>query len=220
MSRIDGKRIKHALMDADLGQFEAARKLGITRNILANIVSGRTRCSDKLAAQIANLCSVPITQLLGESAANDPVAELFRLRPGPTGRLRVVGAASAGPGNGDHPDYDELEGVPIELCRADYIGMSVQGDSMIPLLLPGDVAVFCEHHVEKYGYVWLIRKPDATVAVKRLVFDDTKVTIESLNPSYAVEDASGIELLGFLVGIWRTDGPETIIRHNPYGIKP
>lgn len=209
-----------AMQPAPIKQTDFAKLIGVSQGRLANWEIGKHDPPADILASAAEVLHVSQEWLItGKRPISlNESAHTYKLNPAPTGRLKIVGSASAGPGNGDHPDDDELDGVPAELCMPDYCGFIVEGDSMMPVLLPGDVAVFKIHRTEKFGYVWLIRRPDKNISVKKLEYDNGPV-LHSVNPIYSPEIASGVELLGFLVGIWRIDGTETIIRHNPYGIR-
>lgn len=136
------------------------------------------------------------------------------------GRIKVVGTASAGEG-ADSISDDELVDVPIEMARAEYSGLKIEGDSMMPLIEPGDVAVFRDHPSQRQGLVFAVRKAiDGQIIVKRLVFRENSWKLEPANETYNTEPVlPGDQLLGFLVGIVRTQGTMRTTIHDPSGIR-
>lgn len=141
-----------------------------------------------------------------------------RVKSEESGKVKVYGAVSAGLGNTSTIDGAELD-VPIQFARDDFGALVVEGDSMLGLLQGGDIAIFRDHYHPK---------PDAIMAceltesrqwvVKKVIWKDNRYVLRSLNPSYS-DLLDSFRPTGFLVGIVRDDGPERIIRLNPYGIK-
>lgn len=95
----------------------------------------------------------------------------------------------------------------------------ITGDSMIPLVMPGDLCVFQRSDVPKIGAVVLFRAFDNRICVKKLKHDGAQYILESLNPTYDPEPAEG-SMVGYLVGIYRKIGKRIISDYDPDGIRP
>ena len=143
--------------------------------------------------------------------------KLKRTKAEETGMVKIYGAASAGIGNANSIDGAEIE-VPIQFAQDDFGALIVDGDSMMPLLHPGDIAIFKDWKYPKPGYVVAAELPSRDWVIKRAVFTDGRFVLRSDNERYPdiLEEA---RCSGFLVGIVRDDGPERLIRLNSYGIK-
>lgn len=137
-----------------------------------------------------------------------------------TGTIKVYGPVQAGnKGNVMAPDLDEIE-VPAQFAQPNYGALIVEGDSMLPFLHPSDVVIFKDWAAEKPGHIMAAELEDGTWVVKMLVYDEEQYKLRSLNQKKYQDIATNFRLSGFLVGIVRDDGPERLIRLNPFGLKP
>ena len=108
--------------------------------------------------------------------------------------------------------------VPAEFAVVDYRVLLITDDSMMPRLHPGDTAVFRQWQVPRDGLVNAIACNDS-VFVRGLRFRDGQFMQIALNPNY--EDVpldASCTVLGYLVGIYRNDGIETMSYHNRGGV--
>lgn len=108
--------------------------------------------------------------------------------------------------------------VPAEFAVADYRVLLIEDDSMMPRLHPGDTAIFRQWRVPRDGLVNAIAC-NGGVFVRGLLFREGQFVQVALNPKY--EDVpldSSSTILGYLVGIYRDDGIETMSYHNRGGV--
>lgn len=216
-----GKRIRERREQMGMTQAELGARIGKSGSSVRVYEHGNSqiwRHQDLLAA-IAAALSLKLEDLTaGASDAPTPKRSLRPLRGTPEGRIKVLGAAAAGNDPAGLPD-DDLMNVPIEMADPDYSGLFVEGDSMMPFLHPADIAIFRDHPSERVGLIFAVRRPDNGICVKRLIFDGGW-KLESLNPSYEpVPLMPGDQLLGFLVGLVRTEGSKRTIVHDPAGLR-
>ena len=61
--RIDNKKLRHILIDRDVGQKELAEISGVSRTVVNNICCGRS-CTSTTAFKIANALQIPIEDLI------------------------------------------------------------------------------------------------------------------------------------------------------------
>lgn len=143
-----------------------------------------------------------------------------RTNPEEVGRIKVYGSIAAGHprGNASSPDSFEVD-VPVQFSRPDFGALWIDGDSMLPLLEGGDLAIFRDHLHPKPGAIMACEVQESGQwVVKRVIYEHGRYVLRSLNPAYAdIEEA--FRATGFLVGFVRDDGPERLMRLNPYGIK-
>ena len=141
-----------------------------------------------------------------------------RVKSEESGRVKIYGAISAGTGNTSSIDGADLD-VPIQFARDDFGALIVEGDSMLGLLHGGDIAIFRDHfHAKPDAIMACELTEDRSWVVKKIVWNGDRYVLRSLNPSYP-DLTAPFRPTGFLVGIVRDDGPERLIRLNPYGIK-
>lgn len=146
-----------------------------------------------------------------------PVSLLF----GPMARIPVVGNVAAGPG-AHNVDVDQ-HGiyVPASLGQLGGTAFVVDGESMMPALEPGDVAVFKEQRQPRRGFTYLIKHPDHSYAVKNLDWSsrDGQWVLVSLNPSHPTSPLHDSELVGLLVGWYRSIGSYEKLEADPNGLR-
>lgn len=228
-----GDRIKQFRLaqHPPLTQEGLARRAGISRAALAHYEREARTPSIETARSLSRVLGVSVDELVAEDKLPEearvtaasrfiPASGVMRrsLRSETTGRIKVYGAVSAGRGGVANLDDDYLD-VPIEFAREDYAAMVVEGDSMLPLLEPSDLAIFKDHRAQKVGYVMVCRlMHSGDWVVKLMVYENGMYKLRSLNNSYP-DITEGYEIFGFLVGMIRDNGPERTIRLNPYGLK-
>lgn len=142
---------------------------------------------------------------------------LMPVRAGAMVRLPMLGAASAGDGM-THGDPDERGFlVPDVFAFPDYAAAFIDGDSMMPLLQPGDFAVFRDSPHPRPGLVYAIHA-NGSLLVKQLVFTHGRWEMRSTNAAYPPEPLPpDHRILGYLVGYYRSTD-EQLIRHKRTGI--
>jgi phage repressor protein C with HTH and peptisase S24 domain len=141
-----------------------------------------------------------------------------QLVPGAVGKVKIYGGVSAGEGNTSTIDSNEIE-VPLELCRPDFGALIIEGDSMMDFLHPSDVAIFKDWRSEKLNHIVAAELPDKSWVVKLMVYEEGAFRLRSINGAYK-DIHPPFRIAGFLVGFVRDDGPERLIRLNPFGLKP
>lgn len=144
-----------------------------------------------------------------------------QLSPLPMGPLRIVGNVAAGNGTFNVDNELDMLLVPLSLCGEDRLGWTVEGDSMMPVLEPGDVAVFRESRQAKNGYIYLAKTKDEGLVCKQIKWNRSTNLWElvSINKAYPNVPMDGVELLGFMVGYYRVRGYHEKFESDPDGLK-
>lgn len=138
----------------------------------------------------------------------------------PMKSIRVVGLVAAGVGEFNvDPEAGEIM-VPANLAREDHLGWTIDGDSMMPALEPGDIAVFKESRQPRSNLAFLIKTNDG-LRCKRLRWSvpDSDWKMESINPRYSPEPLGTSEVLGVLIGYYRVQGLHEKFEANPEGLR-
>lgn len=181
-----------------------AKRTNLPEQILRNKLTGRTRMDEETARIVVAELRMPV------SAVQD-------VRPVSMGNLRILGGVAAG--YGWQPSEDESSiPVPLSMCGPNRVGWIVQGDSMLPLLREGDIAIFEAQRVPRLGYPNLIRSDDGNHRVKLVRHDGERYVLSSYNRAYEPEVAKG-EWLGYLVGFYRLVGSREEMLHDPSGVR-
>lgn len=212
------------MSDADL-----SRALGVARSTVAAYKRGKTSPTpDKVGPFLAMVRmkhqkTVPIAWVFDGQDTPPPIRDsspldVVRTSAMPTSSVRLVGSVGAGNGEDSTADDDILQ-IPMHLSGDDYVAWRVVGDSMMPLLEPGDVAVFRESAEPKSREIALFRLADGTHLCKQQMFQGRWV-FHSLNPAYPDEPAPmDSTRLGLLVGVWRSIGTREMILFDFFGLR-
>jgi len=137
----------------------------------------------------------------------------------PMSKVRVIGRVAAGEGAADNDHIDDELYVPSTLANLGGSGWLVQGDSMMPLLEPGDVALFREFPQPRRGYPFLVQSPDGEYRVKVIDYDQGHWILKSLNRHYSDESLGHHRILGYLIGWYRVRGARETLDSDPNGLK-
>lgn len=212
MSNERGKRLANMRKSLGLTQKEAADRLikaGIIESYhtYRNFEYGRQSVPDQAFEFLA--------RLVRETPAPYGMREAVSL---PMVSIPVIGSASAGAGNDLHPDEDEVF-VPAHLVFGDCAAMTVEGDSMMPWLLPSDIVVARIGTPIRSGKAFLVRRQDDSVSVKMIHHNGTEWELRSLNPRYKPEPMDG-QAVGLITGIYRVDGSLETMMVDPNGLVP
>jgi hypothetical protein len=190
-----------------LEQKEVAAQLGISRSYYANIEAGQDPpeyVKDKLRE-------------LGYTNGERP--KVLRLTPTPMSKIRIVGKVGAGPGEHNVDSDDEYASVPQKLAAIGSLAWIVEGESMMPSLRPGDIAIFKEERLPRKDYPMLVRGTDGEVRVKNMRFKNGRWVLESMNERFGDEDLGHHELVGVLVGWYRSFGGYEASESHVDGLK-
>ena len=137
---------------------------------------------------------------------------------GPMARVPIVGTVSAGPGVTNVDSESDSVYVPMSLQQIGGIGYVIDGDSMMPALQPGDVALFRETYQPRNGFTFLIKK-DGEHRCKNIIWQSGEWVMQSLNNRYAVEPLHDWQILGMLVGWYRSIGSYEKLEADPNGLR-
>lgn len=151
------------------------------------------------------------------AGATDPLRRVS-LAGTPLAPIVMVGQAGAGVGVSDvDPDSDHIY-VPERLAQLGGLAWMVSGESMMPALEPGDIAIFRELREPRRGFSYLVRK-DHEYLVKNVEWKGGEWVLRSINPRYPDEPLGRAELVGLLIGWYRAKGSRETMDSDPGGLK-
>lgn len=192
-------------------QEDIAKTLGIARGYYATLESGNQATPDHIEEKLKELG-------FGKSESDGRrVSIVF----GPMAKVPVVGRVAAGDGetNVDPDEYDVW--VPSSLQQIGGIGYVIDGDSMMPCLESGDIALFRKMSDARNGFTFLLKK-EGQFRCKNISWKNGGWVLESLNPDksrYPDEPLGSWQILGILVGWYRSIGSYEKLEANPHGLK-
>lgn len=187
----------------------------VSDDVVSNMLGGRTKLKREVAESIRKLLEKPPGWPWSELSQHEV---RFSLAGTALTQIRVVGSVGAGPGT-FNVDYDERTiWVPSNLAAIGGLGFVVEGDSMMPSLEPGTIAIFREWKEPRRGFAFLARLPDGSLAVKRCDWREGKWMLNSINPAYGPVDMDGVQLLGYLVGWYKAAGTREQTDSDPNGL--
>lgn len=213
-----------------LTQEELAQSMNIDRSTLSKWESGGNVPSTELT-RLSEFLGVPEGWLLDEGDTPPPRSvSRIASAPEPNGLRKVslagtplaaipmVGHAGAGAGVSDvDPDSDHIF-VPERLAQLGGLAWMVSGESMMPALEPGDIAIFKEQREPRRGFSYLVRK-EHSYLVKNVDWRAGEWVLQSINPRFPDEALGGAELIGILIGWYRAKGSRETLDSDPGGLK-
>ena len=192
-------------------QEELASLLGISRIRWSRYEYGHSRIPEHLADKMREVAA---TQNMSVSELH-PASLLF----GTMAEIPVAGRASAGLGETNVDSDLQPIWVPQSLANLGGIGFLIDGESMMPALQPGDVAVFKGNNTPRQGFTFLVKTPGDEYRCKNLEWRNNEWTLVSLNKSYPAERLGSSQVLGILVGWYRSIGTYEKLEADPHGLR-
>lgn len=193
-----------------LTQEEMSSRLGLKRGSYAALELGTTKSVPKAIVRELRTMGYEGDVELPQTAAQSIDAP-----------VPYIGAISAGR-RADWTDpfeSEDLAYVPSHMTeQRGTFACKVSGDSMVPMLWPGDLCVLVANPEPVVGRVVLARCADNLLTLKSLRHNGREWMLTPLNASYDSEPLDGM-IVGYVVGLVRRDGDETLTRFAPGGLK-
>lgn len=206
--------VREALAEArakkNIGAKDVAEKTGIKLTRIYDITNGRVNVKDDELTEFRKFFKKPLSW--------PEEGHLVSLAGTPLYPVPVVGNVEAGEGayNVD-PDTREVF-VPKKLSDLGGLGWVVDGESMMPALEPGMVALFREFRSAQRKRTYLVKSEDGGLRVKNLEWVNDEWTLISLNKAFPPEPLGQQELQGFLIGWYYAKGTREKMDTDPNGI--
>ena len=188
-------RLKEARKAKGLTQVEVSKIIGISQNGYSDWETGKNRVDAVSLNKLADLYGVSVDYLLGGSETPTNAAL----------RIPVLGSVPAGIPLEAIEDIIDWEEIPQSLASGgkEYFALQVEGDSMYPDYLPGDIVIVQKTPVCASGddCVVYVNGYDATLKQVRLDEKHGTLTIVPKNPSYPPRTFSKEEIQSLPVTI-------------------
>lgn len=207
--RLIGQRIKEARKEKDMTLDDVAKIIGVAKSTIQRYEAGLIT-SPKLPVLVAIANAVGVSENWLKGTSDDKISTHKNELCDDRIPVPVLGEVSAGPGR---YATENITGYILEdktqlNSDADYIYLKVAGDSMYPEFKDGDlVLVKCEPTVNSGEFAVVVVDDDLGV-VKRVVYGDNYIELQSVNPMYPPKrfndsDVERIRILGKVKGMRR-----------------
>jgi repressor LexA len=191
MNNLRAARKKKGLTQAEVANF-----IGIGQSGYSDWERGKTsRIDPNSLAQLSQLLGVTVDYILGDES----------LPTTPTGiRIPVLGSIPAGIPLEAVEDIDDWEEIPQSMCSGgkEYFALKVQGDSMWPDYLPGDVVIIRKDSSCESGDVCVVYVNGYDATLKQVKLGEYgSLSIIPKNQSYAPRTYTKEEVVDLPVSI-------------------
>lgn len=165
-------KLKHLREIKKVSQAALAKHLGISQSTVAMWESGKNKPEHKYLVALADYFNISIDELLGSAKSGTQIPVLGYVRAG----IPVEAIT-------DILDYEEIPRQMAE--RGEYFALMIKGDSMVPVLVEGDVIIVRKQPDVNNGEiaVVLVNGDDATV--KKVHKQENGISLVPINPTYS-----------------------------------
>lgn len=198
-------RLKELRERKGMNQREFAAAFGVSASTVGMWESGEREPKNLAMLQrIASFFDISVDYLLGiENVEKTPAPKRGRTSPGGVW-IPVLGSVPAGIPIEAVEDILDWEEIPASMCSGDrdYFALQVQGDSMWPDYLTGDVVIIRKTPICESGEdcVVYVNGYDATLKQVKLG-EDGSLSIIPRNPNYAPKTYTAEEVRDLPVSI-------------------
>ena len=199
-----GKNMKKIRETRQMTLEEMADFLGTTKQALSRYERGERTPKITAAAKFADLLGMPLIELVGADDDQEMLPEgLTRISRMRVQRLPIIGSVAAGEPILADEEHEIYVDSPI---KADY-ALRVQGDSMEPTYLDGDIVYIRQTPDVSDGTVGVVLCEDSA-CLKHIYHIENGVQLVSDNPKYPPmirtwPEYDTIRILGRVVGYTR-----------------
>ncbi len=196
--------LNHYMDLRGIDQAYIVNQLGITASTVSDWVNGKKYPRIDAMQRLADLLRVSMASLTTNSeAAFSLPADLLPLS---RRRIPVLGPIAAGTPIAAAREYDEYVSVAGDMHHADA-ALRVEGDSMVPRYLPGDLVLIRLQEDVDDGQVAAVCVDDS-VTLKHVYHLPDGAQLTSDNPKYppmiyTADNSDSIRIMGLAVGFIR-----------------
>ncbi len=192
-----GARIREARARRGLSQTKLAQLLGIPPQNVSDWERGVVTPSSKNLKKLAEVLEVSLDWLITGKGSPEPV------EGEPVAFVPVYATVPGGPPN-DQGDIGIIGYIPVppEYLNRDVYGLQVNGDSMSPLIEPGDRVLVARDVIPENGDVVVVRVLGEPT-MKRIRVKGETVYLYSDNPRYEpiIAHVDEVEILGVVIEV-------------------
>lgn len=181
--RTVGERVRDRREELGMSQEDLATRLGYkSRSSINKIEMGINNLTQPKIVAIAAALNTTPAYIMGWEEEEKELAQKSIKGI----RIPVVGNVRAGiPIDAIEEILDHEEITPEMAASGDYFGLQVKGDSMVPIIMEGDVVIVRQQEDAECGetVIALINGDEATVK-KLIKYEDGGIALVAANPLY------------------------------------
>lgn len=188
-----GETLKNLRRQSAMSQKKLAEALKVSQSAVAMWESGKNTPEYGTLLKLGDIFNVSIDYLTGQLRGREPKS------------IPVLGYVRAGVPTEATQEVLGYEDVYIRACDADdYFALRIQGDSMSPRMLEGDVVIVKRRIDCESGDICVAMINGGETTVKKLIKKDMSIILMPLNPAYdpivfTSSNSSDIMILGKVV---------------------
>ena len=172
-----GKRLAQLRIQKNITQEDLGKRFNVSASTIANYERGRRTPSYELLIGLASYFNVSVDYLVGNSdTPYDKSRDLVSaVRLSPDSKEKAIRVPTLGYIRGGEPmmtddnflGYEEMI-VPASASADDFIGLKVEGDSMMPLISEGSTVIIKLQPTCEMNDICAVRVNGEAVTVKRV----------------------------------------------------
>ena len=190
-----GERIKQLRKEHKLTQEELGRVIGVQKAAIQKYEKGTvTNIKKESLLKLAEVLGTTPEYILGWDSA---ISNLEPVSPSDFVKVPVIGRVAAGTSCFAENNIVDYESVLKSDVRGNeqYAFLRVVGDSMYPMLMENDlVLVRCQTSVDS-GSLAVVIVDDEDGVIKRVVYGEDFIELQSINPMYPPRRFEGRDVL-------------------------
>jgi len=184
-----GEIIKRFREENGITQQIFANNCGVSKSYISLLESGKSSRSNEpiipsieVARRIANYMNISIDGLFDSIDGNQPVSLLNEPK---AVSIPVLGRVPAGIPLEAIECILDYEEIPVEMARnGEFFALQIEGDSMSPRILDGDVVIVQKQPVVESGDVAIVMVNGDDATCKRVMHHENGLSLVSNNPAY------------------------------------
>lgn len=174
------ERIKKRRIELGMTVEDLANKMGYKdKSSISKIENGKADIPQAKVLAFARALNTTTAYLIG--AAEDTQPRSNRK----TKRVPIYGCVRAGMPTQEYENIEDWEDIYLPYNdNANYAFLSVKGDSMLPRIAEGDLALVNTDAAVKNGDVAVVLVNGNEATIKKVYIDDNGITLHAFNPYY------------------------------------
>ena len=180
-------KLKECRIFCGLTQQNVADSLGITYQAYSHYENERRTPDIDTIYKLAKLFNVEVDYLIGKSNNNE--------KPNKSVKIPVLGVIHAGLPVEAVENIIDYEEISMEMAnKGEYFALKVNGDSMLPTFINGDIVVVRKQSDADNGNVCVVMVNGDDATLKRIKKDENGILLIPDNPSYSTMQYSNKEI--------------------------
>lgn len=167
-------KLKNVIDEKKIPLTRIAERSGYSRQHIARILKGEINVGIESLEAICNACGIEVSDLYVTNKSNGV-------------KIPILGRIPAGIPIEAVEEILDFEEITPELAKTgNFFALKVQGDSMAPQILNGDVLIIKKQESAESGDVCVVFVNGDDATLKRIQKDENGIALIPNNPSYGI----------------------------------